>query len=389
MKKLWIAATLFAVVIPAAAALDDPNRVTIPTVASIVGAAPFFSDVRVFNTSYDSTVTLTATYRCFIGACVAGTRPIDITLPPRQSVAFNDVVANAFAAPNSAGAVELEVTAGGTAADVGVTSRLYSTAPTPTVGMLVQGVPDSAARATTFLGQIANGGAGRGFRTNAGAFNGGDAAVSAVFDVFNARGEILGTQTRQIAAHSGVQINNVFAAIGRPAQAIDDAVIVVRGSGNLFSFATVIDNETTDPFLVIGSEDKAAPPGYVPTPAPQDVPSPTPTRTATPAPTPTPTPQAAQTVVVNVGQGGLRFVDQLSGNSTTTIHVGDTVRWVWVGGSHSTTSGSCQGGCRPDGLWDSGTGSGMTFSRTFNQAGTFAYHCIPHGSAMTGVVQVQ
>ena len=61
MKTLWIAATLFATVIPAAAALDDPNRVTIPTVASIVGAAPFFSDVRVFNTSYDSTVSITAT----------------------------------------------------------------------------------------------------------------------------------------------------------------------------------------------------------------------------------------------------------------------------------------------------------------------------------------
>ena len=56
MKTLWIAATMFAAVISAASALDDPNRVTIPTVASIVGAAPFFSDVRVFNTSYDATI---------------------------------------------------------------------------------------------------------------------------------------------------------------------------------------------------------------------------------------------------------------------------------------------------------------------------------------------
>src|SRR3954469_19325580 len=182
MKRLLIAATLFAASLRAAAGVDDPNRVTIPTVASIVGAAPFFSDVRVFNTSYDSAVSITATYRCFIGACSGGTHPIAVTLPARQSVAFNDVVANAFAAPNSAGALELQGTAGGTAADVGVTSRLYSTAPNPTVGMLVAGVPDSAARPTTFLNQIANGGAGRGFRTNAGAFNGGDAPVTAVFD---------------------------------------------------------------------------------------------------------------------------------------------------------------------------------------------------------------
>src|SRR5262249_28647768 len=61
-----------------AIALDDPNRITLPTAASIVGAAPFFSDVRVFNTSYDSTISLEATYRCFIGACPAVDRGLQI-----------------------------------------------------------------------------------------------------------------------------------------------------------------------------------------------------------------------------------------------------------------------------------------------------------------------
>jgi plastocyanin len=31
----------------------------------------------------------------------------------------------------------------------------------------------------------------------------------------------------------------------------------------------------------------------------------------------------------------------------------------------------------------------MTFEHKFTQAGTFAYHCIPHGSAMTGTIVVQ
>jgi plastocyanin len=92
---------------------------------------------------------------------------------------------------------------------------------------------------------------------------------------------------------------------------------------------------------------------------------------------------------VSVGQGGLNFVDQSSGSNVTTIHVGDTVRWVWAAGFHSTTSGSCSGGCRADGRWDSGEGSGKTFSRTFTQPGTFEYYCTVHGAAMTGVVQVQ
>ncbi len=113
-----------------------------------------------------------------------------------------------------------------------------------------------------------------------------------------------------------------------------------------------------------------------------------PTRTPTVAvATPTPLPSAA---IVNVGQGGgMTFADQRSGGSTTTIAVGTTVQWVWVSGFHSTTSGTCGATCTPDGNWDSGAGSGMTFSKTFNQAGTFPYFCTVHGALMTGSVVVQ
>jgi hypothetical protein len=48
------------------------ETLTVPAVASFpLGTAqsPFFSDVRVFNTSYASPVSVTAVYRCFLGAC--------------------------------------------------------------------------------------------------------------------------------------------------------------------------------------------------------------------------------------------------------------------------------------------------------------------------------
>src|ERR1700730_13813193 len=186
---------------------------TIPAAASIVGAAPFFSDVRAFNASYEATISVTASYHCYLGSCPAQPPQVDIVLAPRESTAFNDMVGVAFGAPNSAGGIEFEVTAGGTAVDLGVTSRLYSTAPTPTVGMFIPGVPSSAAHSITFLGQISNGGSGKGFRTNVGAFNGEDIAVTATFSVFDDRGAILGSQVRQIPAHSGVQINNIFGVI--------------------------------------------------------------------------------------------------------------------------------------------------------------------------------
>ena len=71
------------------------------------------------------------------------------------------------------------------------------------------------------------------------------------------------------------------------------------------------------------------------------------------------------------------------------VHVGDTVQWVWVSGFHSTTSGSSSGSCNPDGIWNSGAGSGMTFSHTFTSAGTFPYFCLVHQSMMQGTVVVQ
>ena len=78
---------------------------------------------------------------------------------------------------------------------------------------------------------------------------------------------------------------------------------------------------------------------------------------ATPTPAqPTPTPGAPHMVFVGrdgSGQPSNVFVDPVSGTSTSTIHVGDTIQWVWRSGTHSSTSGACAAGCvaeRPVGL---------------------------------------
>jgi plastocyanin len=123
-------------------------------------------------------------------------------------------------------------------------------------------------------------------------------------------------------------------------------------------------------------------------------PGPTPNRTPTPGTAPTPTPGTGgnMSATVDVGQGGGNtFMDQLSGNNTTTIRAGGTVTWVWASGSHSTTSGTCPptGECTPDGGWDSGIGTGMTFSHTFATPGSFPYFCRVHEGMMSGTVVVQ
>jgi plastocyanin len=135
------------------------------------------------------------------------------------------------------------------------------------------------------------------------------------------------------------------------------------------------------------------PPGTTATPPGPTLTATPPVLTATatpPGPTVTPTPPAGTTRIVDVGPGGsMTFVDRVTGSSTTTISVGDTVNWIWQADIHSTTSGTCAAVCTPDGIWDSGVGAGLNFSHTFTQAGTFPYYCTAHGAMMTGLVVVQ
>ena len=102
---------------------------------------------------------------------------------------------------------------------------------------------------------------------------------------------------------------------------------------------------------------------------------------------------AAATHHVQVGDIFFKDIDSNTTNpAITTINAGDTVEWDWVptGGTHTTTSGACQGeGCSPDGLWDAPvTQASPVFSRTFNTAGTFTYYCTPHLAEMQGTVIV-
>jgi plastocyanin len=90
---------------------------------------------------------------------------------------------------------------------------------------------------------------------------------------------------------------------------------------------------------------------------------------------------SAETIVVEVRN--IVFVPDV-----VDINAGDTVRWVRIEGSHTTTSGT---DCIGDGLWNAPlTMSDPLFEFTFPDEGVFPYFCIPHcGLGMTGVVNVE
>jgi plastocyanin len=89
---------------------------------------------------------------------------------------------------------------------------------------------------------------------------------------------------------------------------------------------------------------------------------------------------------VTGGGGGEPNEIKVANNSydpaSITVARGKTVAWKWVAGSsnHSVTF--------DDGVTSATISSG-SYSRTFDVAGVFPYHCKVHGLSMSGSVTVQ
>ena len=90
------------------------------------------------------------------------------------------------------------------------------------------------------------------------------------------------------------------------------------------------------------------------------------------------------TVEVEPPGGFHKFVPEV-----VNINPGDTVRWIWRGGTHTVTSGNIETG-EHDGIFNSPLRSPpYQFSYTFNNAGKFDYFCSPHRQmGMFGIVNV-
>jgi hypothetical protein len=280
------------------------ETVTLPVAASVVGAAPFFSDVRVFNTSYTDVLSVTATYRCTPGSSAACASQPEraFSLGPREAKAFDDICVSLFGVPNSLGAVEFSTSS----SDLVVTSRLYSPASVPpwpsgtvgSVGMFIPGLEVSDASAVTVLTNLSNAGSATGsFRTNVGVYNPNASAVVATIRLYSYPGSfppvLLGVVPVTLGGRTGTQISNIYKVVGFETLVTTSGYATVESdnaSNPLFTYAATADNTTQDPVLVVGAKDKPAPPGFNP-------PTPTPSVTATPTPTP---PSGTQTVTINV-----------------------------------------------------------------------------------------
>ena len=78
--------------------------------------------------------------------------------------------------------------------------------------------------------------------------------------------------------------------------------------------------------------------------------------------------------------------------ASKTVPLNTTVQWTW---SNCPTAGNYgEDVCASHSVtFDDGTDSGIknsgSYSRTFTQVGTYPYHCVTHGAAMSGTITVQ
>ncbi len=102
------------------------------------------------------------------------------------------------------------------------------------------------------------------------------------------------------------------------------------------------------------------------------------------SPTASPTGAATASPTASQQSYSITLVNYAFQPSSMTIPRGATVRWTNTAQTvHTVTSDT--------GVWDSGNlNPGQTYSRQFNDAGTFPYHCNYHRSlGMTGTITVQ
>ncbi len=83
----------------------------------------------------------------------------------------------------------------------------------------------------------------------------------------------------------------------------------------------------------------------------------------------------------------VQAVDFSFNPATINISKGDTVKWVWGSGTHTTTSDSANGFVH----WDAPLDQNHTsFTMVFHTPGTFPYHCTFHQSiGMIGTITVE
>jgi len=260
-RALWVAppggggATSFSVTLTELAAPPVPIPLVVPASAhrAGVGGSFFRTDLWLLNRELRSTeAELT-----FVPEVGGGEQSVAITLGPQQLLAMDDLVLETFGLDDARGAVLVSPDG-----PLVVLSRTFTAAPEGTYGQTVPAEqwyraagadsPDGAARTLLHVAGNAD------YRSNVGFVEvlGLDGEVD--LELLDGEGTTVATGTVTVPARSFLQVDDVFSRLGAPPLAHASVRVTVRGLGRVFTYASVVDNRTSDPIFFPGLPDTEA-----------------------------------------------------------------------------------------------------------------------------------
>jgi hypothetical protein len=244
-----------------------PNSLIIPAVANADGAnlSKFVSDVRIVNNS-----SVVQNYLLsFTPAGTNGTtsgRQFSLSINPNDSKALDNVVKNWFGLGTGSvsGAMEIRPVSNSTTIGGGApsnqlvtvaSSRTYNSTPLGTFGQYVPALPLSSflskLDSKISLQQITQSSSANSFRTNIGLVEGSGEVANIELRLLNASNQEIAKTTRTLQPFEQVQLgipalfNNATVTNGRV------EIRVLSDTGKVTGYASVLDNTTSDPILIL------------------------------------------------------------------------------------------------------------------------------------------
>ena len=236
----------------------DAKNLYIPVAGEVPGAnnTYFRTDVRIFNPSYEHDIDISIHFlpTGMDGANISGQL---FRVPKRQMLVINNVLRQLAGVTTPAiGALRLDSDTD-KSYDFIAESRTFTDSPKPevpgTYGQFIPALDVNTAKAksiVTHATQNAN------FRTNAGIMNPQRTAATVTPSLVFPDGTLIAEGAPITVAPMSMIQTSVAAMFGTDRQ-FDDAFIIFDSSAPVFTFLSVIDNRSGDPFFVPGAEDKA------------------------------------------------------------------------------------------------------------------------------------
>jgi Ig-like domain CHU_C associated/Viral BACON domain len=250
-----VSISLVTPVVPAMPA-NGGEVLILPAVAHSHGVnSQWQSDVRIAHT-YANAVRYLLTFTPS-GAGIESAMQTEISVDAAQTIALDDILGRWFGAgqatDGSTGVLEIRtLDANAGAGRTLATSRLFNIAENGSFGQFIAAVP-----LAKFLNSSANGShtlvalsQSDRFRTNIGLVAGGGKPADILLEIFSASGAKLYDTTLHLNAGEHRQIGQLLSSNGIDAKNARINVSLASPAGSVFSYGSVIDNETGDPSFV-------------------------------------------------------------------------------------------------------------------------------------------